>query len=99
MTNDYLDYIKETKKEIKELNKKLESQIIRNEILKNEISNLRIKNETYNIELINVRKLTNKLQHEYNDLSNQYNNLKDEHDFLAQVVTHLTNQVINYLSN
>ena len=94
MANDCLDYIKETGKEIKELNDKLEAQRIKNEALKDEINKLNIKNEQYDNELTNVRKLANKWWREYDELSDRYNNLEGKYDFLAQIIAQSFGQVI-----
>lgn len=94
MANDCLDYIKETGKEIKELNDKVEREMLKNQALKDEINKLNIINEQYDNELINIRKVANKWWREYHELSDRYDNLEGKYDFLAQIIAQSFGQVI-----
>ena len=83
MTNDCLDYIKETGKEIKELNDKIQSLMNKNEMLMNKIADLEFKVQSKENELKNIRKLANKWWGDYNDLSLRSADIEANYQFLT----------------
>lgn len=84
-----LDYIKKTGEEIKELNEKVQSQMIKNETLQKDNHRLHLKVSEKEDELKNLRRIANNWKNEYDELSCRYKNLEALYDAMTMAMSQI----------